>query len=238
MRILKKIETLLFPKKCPLCSQIIPFGETSCKNCQDKNGIFIPDDLCSRCNKSISNCICTKEEIAEIPYLTSVYYYGDGNVRKSLIEFKFRGNKSHAEFFGNKLAERIAIKFPTVDFDLVTFAPMSKKSLRQRGYNQSELLAKVVAKRLFIPCRNTIVKTKETLSQHDLDFSGRQTNLVGSMVADKNTDIKGKTVLLVDDIKTTGATLRECVKTLKANGAKEVYCITVALVYIDDDLFT
>ncbi len=237
MRIFKKTEALLFPKKCPLCSQIIPFGETNCKSCQDNNRSFVPDDLCPRCHKNKGSCACTTKEIADIPYLAAVYYYGD-NVRKALIEFKFRGTKSHAEFFGNKLAEKVAVKYPTVDFDLVTFAPMSKKSLKKRGYNQSELLARVVAKRLFIPCRNTIVKTKETLSQHDLDFAERQNNLVGSMVADKKTDIKGKTILLVDDIKTTGATLRECVKALKAEGAKEVYCVTVALVYINDDLFT
>lgn len=237
MKIIKKIENLLFPKRCPLCSQIIPFGETNCKNCLDNNRSYVPDNLCTRCLKNINDCVCTDKEIAEIPYLAAVYYYGD-NVRKSLIEFKFRGNKSHAEFFGNKIAEKVAVNFPTADFDLVTFAPMSKKSLKKRGYNQSELLAKVVAKKLFIPCRNTIVKTKETLSQHNLDFSDRQTNLIGSMVADKRADIQGKTILFVDDIKTTGATLRECVKTLKNAGAKEVYCVTVALVYINDELFT
>lgn len=235
---LKKAEDLLFPRKCPLCSEIIPFGETNCKNCQDNNRSFVPDNLCLRCHKNISDCVCTDSEITEIPYLTSVYYYCD-SVRSALIEFKFRGNKFHAEFFGNKLAEKVAVKYPTVDFDLVTFAPMSKKSLKKRGYNQSELLAKVVAKRLFIPCRRTLIKTKETRAQHDLDFNDRQTNLLGSMVAtDKPTDITGKTILLVDDIKTTGATLRECIKTLKAKGAKEVYCVTVALVYINDDLFT
>ena len=112
-------------------------------------------------------------------------------------------------------------------FDVVTFAPMSAKAKRNRRYNQAQLLANAFCDLLQIaePIE-ALVKTKETAPQEKLTKTERKQNLVGAYKI--NADVKGKVVLVIDDVKTTGSTLNECAKVLKRAGATTVICLTVA----------
>ncbi len=146
-----------------------------------------------------------------------------------LLSYKFSSRKEFYRRFGDAVAERAAIVWADVDFDTVTFVPSSPESVRERGYNSSYLIARRAAEKLFLPCEELIIKSKETEKQHRLTAKERTTNIKGSIAPKENALIKGRTVLLCDDIKTTGATLAECCNVLFEQGAKDVYCVTVAV---------
>ena len=104
---------------------------------------------------------------------------------------------------------------------------MKLRKKLKRGFNQSEVLAKNISKILKIPiCNDALIAARKTKIQHTLTKDERFKNVRGKFIANKKHDLTGKTVLLVDDIKTTGATLDECAKQLLSLGADEVYCVT------------
>jgi ComF family protein len=141
---------------------------------------------------------------------------------------KFRNAPFAAEYFGNEMYECFKNRFPKVDIDLITIVPSTKKDLRHKHYDKVELLAKVFSKKSGVKLnKNVIKKIKQTKKQHDLLHNERQQNVKGAFMVSERLD--GKTVLLVDDIKTTGYTLNECSKQLRMAGAEKVYCLTALL---------
>ncbi|HHX23672.1 MAG TPA: ComF family protein, partial [Thermoanaerobacterales bacterium] len=151
-------------------------------------------------------------------------------VKDAILRFKFMDKKRYADTFAKLMVKVIKEQNYTSEFDSIVYTPMSKSSMRQRGYNQAKLLAKVVAKELdceFI--NNALFKIKETLPQRELTRYKRQQNLKNAFEINQNVNIKGKTILIVDDIYTTGATIDECAKVLIKNGAKKVYSATIAV---------
>lgn len=114
--------------------------------------------------------------------------------------------------------------------DIITFVPMSIKAEEKRGYNQSELLADALAKLLSLEAYCTLEKVKDTARQAELDFEERSKNLKGAFKVTDKKFVKGKHVLVVDDVLTTGATSHEVASALKTAGAKSVYLLTVASV--------
>lgn len=226
MSVLQNFLRILFPQKCPLCGEIIEFHRKSCPKCTD-NPLRISGDFCHSCGYDKERCICKDGNIS-FSHITALYLYS-GGVRHQIHQFKFYGDRQISKQFGDEMAFRAAECFYKADFDCVTFVPMSKRAEKQRGFNQSELLAKRVAQKLFIPCENLLIKTHETEKQHELGAAERKSNLKGAFALSVNADVKGKTVLLCDDIKTSGSTLKECEKVLFGNGAKDVYCICIAL---------
>lgn len=121
------------------------------------------------------------------------------------------------------------LSFPDTDFDCVSFVPVSRQTLKVRGFNQSELISRRLAKKLFIPHRELLIKSRATLRQHYLSGEKRRQNPKGAFTLSENADVKNKTVLLCDDIKTTGSTLLACEKVLLEAGAKDVYCAVIAV---------
>ena len=114
-------------------------------------------------------------------------------------------------------------------FDGVCWVPVSKKRRKSRGYDQSELLAKRVAKELSLPACAALQKHAERNPQSQLkDAALRQANASGAFSVRPDADVSGKTLLLIDDIVTTGATLSECCRILRQAGAKHIYCAAFA----------
>ena len=119
-------------------------------------------------------------------------------------------------------------KFPDEKPEIITFVPARKKSIRERGYNQSELLAKYLSQRLDVPCCNLLVKVKDNLIQHDLSAQQRKLNVLDVFGLNPEFDVKDKSILIVDDIVTTGSTLHECIEVLRKHGADKVLCASYA----------
>ena len=115
------------------------------------------------------------------------------------------------------------------DIDVISWVPLSKKRLRKRGYNQAQLLAETVSRELDIPAEATLVKTVDNPTQSGTKNAGeRAKNVRGVYSTEDPKNIRGKAVLLIDDVVTTGSTLSECAKTLVNDGALYVYCAAIA----------
>ena len=199
---------------CPECkeSAVLNVGKT-CKRCGA--AIDGAEDYCG-------NCAFDKIYF-DRGYSAFVY---DGSVRNSILRFKFGNCGNFARIFAKFLAE-VVIRHG-IEFDLVAYVPMSKNSLKKRGYNQAKLLAQHFCK--ILDCgdkfADAVIKVKETEPQESLGRAERKTNLVGAYKC--VAEVKGCRVLVIDDIKTTGATLNECAKVLKKAGAVSVIGLTVA----------
>ncbi|MBR6567931.1 MAG: ComF family protein [Clostridia bacterium] len=221
------LSRIFFPERCPLCGKTLKINEEFCLCC-GSDEVRLSDSCCESCGKEKEMCSCDTPYTTPLSHITGVFSY-DGIIRNKLIFFKFGGRKSLYRYFGDCLAERVATAYAERDFDTVTFVPSSEERLKERGYNPSRLIAERAAKKLFLPCEELLLKSKDTEKQHTLKAKARMTNIKGSVSPKGNIDLKGKTVLLCDDIKTTGATLRECEEVLLKLGADEVFCATVAI---------
>ena len=233
MKLSEYISRFFFPKKCSVCGEIVEITKQYCSCCGNEK-IVLSNNSCIHCGYEFRDCICESKNSIIFSSFTAVYIYS-GITKQQICAFKFENEKHLAKKFADKMSERIASVFSQTEFDLVCFVPSSEETLKQRGYNQSELLAKEIAKNFFLPCGNVLKKIKETSYQHTLSAQQRKTNLAGSIIC--NGDVKDKTVLLCDDVKTTGTTLNECVNALKEKGAKDVYCVCIALSDYREDLF-
>ena len=216
----------LYPEKCPLCRKLLPFNQNYCPDCVETEK-RISGNFCEKCGNENERCICSDNSIC-FSHFTSVFIYS-GLTRAKIHDFKFNKNIRLGKSLGDDMSFRVAEVFYDVTFDAVTFVPMTEKHEKERGYNQSEILAKQVSKHFSTPCNKLLTKVKETENQHTLDAEKRRNNLDGAFAVSAGADITGKTILLCDDIKTTGTTLKQCEKLLFEKGAKDVYCISVAM---------
>lgn len=218
----------LFPAKCAVCGGTAPAG--ICPECLDKLP-RTPEKVCPHCGRGRDKCFCSHMRGECFHRLAAPCYYTAG-MRTGICALKFQGVKVHAGWIGELMAETVKRQFldQGETIDLMVPAPLSEKRLRERGFNQSLLLARRMAQLLppSILLDDTIlVKGRDTASQHDLDYEQRRENLNGVFRADKRA--VGKTVLLVDDVATTGTTLSECGRALYLAGAERVLCCTAAV---------
>lgn len=219
------IAGLLFPARCHGCDRIIQRDVFLCDACLKTAERL--ENPCTGCGKPEGECDCGKNKFTL--NITAPFAYS-GSIVSAIYRFKFGGDRNVHACLAEYMAESVKEKFDGVGFDFVTCVPQTARRKRQRGYNQSALLAKSCAKLLGLPCKEALLKTRNTKDQHKLKAKERAENLKGAFSVNDTSVVSGKTVLLCDDIKTTGATLNECRKTLLKAGAKEVYCVTAAVV--------
>ena len=211
MKIFKFLIDLFYPYKCVFCETVLK-----------------DTDICRDCEKDLPY---TKGDstIQKFPFIKkclSPLYYKD-NVRDAVLRYKFFGNESYSIRFGIIMADCIENNLDCGSIDVISWVPLSRKRLRKRGYNQSRLLAKEISARVDVPCGETLKKIRNNPAQSGIrDKDARAKNVVGAY--EVAADVKGKYVLLIDDVVTTGATLSECARMLVKAGAKEVYAATLA----------
>lgn len=214
MKLLDDLLDLLFPPKCPFCQSIL---ETPA------------DPVCPACQKALPWLIgrAGERKVDFTRGCCSPLAYR-GTVRKSVHRYKFSGVRAYARPFGLLMAQCVQDR-PEMAPELITWAPLSRKRCRERGYDQGELLARAMAKRLGLPAAATLVKARHTQPQSGLDSAeARRANALGAYAILNGAEVAGKRVLLADDVVTSGATLSECARTLLEAGAECVWCVTLA----------
>lgn len=159
---------------------------------------------------------------------TSAYVYA-GPVRAAVLLYKDQRRYPLAGVLGGALARRVRRAWPECAWDAVVPVPGPWRRRMARGFEPAGLIAEAAARRLGLPCRRWLVPLKSPEPQKGLSAAGRRRNLQGALGA-RRTLIEGKRILLVDDIRTTGATLREASRVLMRGGADRVHAATVALV--------
>lgn len=217
---------LLYPQRCRYCNNVIDIRREMCHTCENTLK-RIEGDICKLCGMSVEDCKCGNKK-HYYKYICAPFYY-EGAASRAIWQFKFRNATRLSKVFAEDMAECLSRHYEGYDFDLCTFVPSAKEDLKKRGYNQAELLAKDFCGITGIECKELLVKTIHTESQHNLSSAERSGNLAGAIELSEDADILNMRILLIDDIKTTGSTLNECAKMLLIGGAAEIFCLTVAI---------
>jgi competence protein ComFC len=219
---------ILFPESCPVCHKRSDKHETApiCSSCW-KTITPYTGPSCRRCGKalvSIASSICGTCH-KDTPQFDRAESFGlhEGALQKAISLFKFQKIK--------RLSIPLSEKFSLMEFphvEMVLPVPLHKKRLKEREFNQSALLAKEIAKKLdALLMLNTLIRKKNTLPQVGLSAKERKKNIRNAFEVLDPQDVKGKRLILVDDVFTTGATAQECSKVLKKAGAKEIHVMTL-----------
>ena len=212
----------------PVCAGCGKNGHRFCKECLAGVTVF-SESHCSICGKNTPNNSFICKECQLTPYYfsdaCSWAAYG-GSLREAIHALKYRQDVGLGDFFAAFLVSLLAEK--QWQFDLVIPVPLSRTRRKQRGYNQSELLSRPIARFFSIEHSNSaLMRTKDTGEQYKRNSIERKTNLEDAFFANP-AKLKEREVLLVDDIITTGATIRACSKTLLEAGAGKVMVISLA----------
>ncbi len=222
MEIFKSLISVLFPNVCVCCKEIIEEGEFLCDFCFEELERIQKEKICIKCGNQKKNCEC-KRRVYRFSGIVAPFF-NETSARKAIYGFKIAKREEITKFFINEMVLAIRQNFYDIKFDEVCFVPMFKRDELKKGFNHSELLAKGVAGKLGIKFSELLLSHKKKMPQHKLRPKERMENVKGIYYCNKN--LSGKTILLVDDIKTTGATLDECTKQLLFAGAERVYCVT------------
>lgn len=209
MKILNTLARLLFPPKCLLCGKLLSENQ---------------QDLCPRCRIETPEYPSHHFSIPFVAQWQAMWYY-EGDVRRSLLRYKFGNRRSYAHGYGRLLAAALS----DMPFDLMTAVPISARRKRKRGYDQVSLLACAVGKELGKAPVPLLRKVRDNPAQSGISGAAqRKANVLGVYQVISPELLIGKRVLLLDDIITTGATVSECARVLLTAGAKEVVCAAIA----------
>ena len=223
---------IIFPRYCVNCKK---FGDYLCTDCFARLS-FDTKNICLPCGKpsynGITHPVCEGRYVVEGSFTGVVF----NSISKKLIyQFKYKPHLSSLSLFIGDLFYESLIQNEEfnkiIDLQLIFVPiPLSSAKLRKRGYNQAEILAKNLSKKLSFSIVNCLERVKETKSQFELNKEERRKNMAGAFRLKKEFKdyIKNKNILLVDDVLTTGATMSEAGKILKKSGAKKVWALAFA----------
>lgn len=227
----------VFPDDCRICGK--PLQNVSripvCPACLDSPQPFVAEHFCSQCQTPFLNSSPLDEEGRcklcrnGLTGFDAVFAWGDytGPLRQLIHLFKYSGCSPLAEPLGARMARAL----PRAQaFDLIVPMPLHWRRRLRRGFNQSEALAKVLGRRTGTPVLNAIQRRKATPPQAGLTAAERRTNMSGAFRVPHRKQVEGRSVLLVDDVLTTGATAGACAAALKRAGAARVAVLTLARV--------
>ncbi len=242
MNILARLIDIIYPPRCPICQRFLQNGATTdenggtsfCRSCLlDFHRITSP--LCPVCGTPFDSqaqgdhpCEGCLRKPPSYDSLGAPYLY-EGTIMEAIHQFKYGGKAFLADSLGTLLA-RFAAEWIQESEDLLAMpVPLHPKRLRERGFNQSLLLARHVARELgtkldFLSLR----RLRYTSPQTGLGSEERRSNVRGAFGLEDPAVVKGKTVLLVDDVATTGNTLNECTRVVKRAGSKRVLGLVLA----------
>lgn len=217
---------LIYPGICPVCNRIIPSRTADiCPQCIGRLS-FVGNSHCMKCGKPVddeeeycSDCLKKHHDYDEG---RAVLIY-DEVASSSIYRFKYNGKREYALFYARIMHERLGRKIKSWNVDAIIPVPIHPSKLKKRGYNQAQLIAGNLSKRLGIRMNCDIITRKRATGvQKNLSAKGRQNNLKKAFNVSQNV-VKLDSVLIVDDIYTTGATVDAMARCLKGAGVKNVY---------------
>lgn len=213
---------IFFPNRCPFCNEIIKWDNSVCDECRNKI-INACEKICHKCGNV--NCVCDGTKSYDNAY--AAVFFDDENVSGAVYEFKRLGMINLAEY----TAETVCRYIDNADF--VTGVPMGKRKQKSRGHNQADILARCIGEYLDIPFVNNLVCKIDTKDEQHHFSEEERKERVKDLFYCCNYDLSGKTVVLCDDVMTTGSTVDRCAELLKEMGAAKVIVCVCAVTRFD-----
>lgn len=211
-KVLDWLLDLIYPPRCMICHKLLAPGEKQ---------------ICPACDDALPEYDGADPQVRFCARCVVTFRYA-GMLRESFLRYKFSGLRQYAGRYGAWMSVTIRDKLAG-QFDLITYAPVSRKRKKERGYDQSELLCRAIARELGLEPVRTLEKRMHTAAQSSLNArEARAANVAGVYAPVEPARFAGRRVLLIDDIITTGATLSECCRVLLAAGAERVVCAALA----------
>jgi len=235
-RIVDPVLAVVFPSRCPECQSFVehPTRGPLCGDCwaalPRHRGELCPcgvplagasSAVCGRCRRGLS---LFRSGFSLGPY--------EGGLRAVIHELKFHGRRRVADRLAERMAASPAAAAVLTSGAVLVPVPLHPRRRRQRGFNQSELLARALARRcpLVTVAADAVVRRKETPPQTGLSAAARRSNVAGAFAVRRRCRVDGRVVVVVDDVVTTGATARACAAALREAGAAEVRLLSAARV--------
>lgn len=236
-RIKDVLADMAFPRRCPVCDEIVPMGDgLICRTCRAKPQ-YIREPRCRRCGKQLVGnqaWYSLGEFCHDCEQRRHVYDYGYAlydyqSMKKSIYRFKYGNRCEYAKFYAEDICEKLADEIRLMEADAIIPVPVHASKKRSRGYNQAELVAAELSSLTGIRMYEKYVqRIRKTVPQKELTLQERQNNLKKAFNIARN-DVKLKKVIVVDDIYTTGSTMDEVTGVLKAAGVEVVCFVALAI---------
>ena len=225
---------LLYPEVCPFCGKELPYPQKTCCNACFEKLWRLKHKTCLVCGRRFlydetAATVCADCRGHRFPYETIVAPLSyNAPVRSAILAYKYRMHYGHSRAFADLMVRALHEKLPNLCVSAVFFVPTSARRFAQRSFCPAEWLARAVAKKLKVPVHYSLKKCRDTPAQSAVSPEDRRRNLKDAFVC--TASLTGQSVLLVDDVCTTGSTVKECAKALKKAGAAHVYVVVLARV--------
>ncbi len=218
---------LVYPNVCLTCQSLLQPDETYiCNNCQNSFDAFLlPNESTEVMLASLYKLSPNQTVIDDA--LSLYRFYKKGKLQSLIHAIKYDGLSKLALEQGRRLGEAVLREKPHSKFDCIVPMPLHKLRRIERGYNQSERLAKGISEVIDVPVKELVARIRYTSTQTGFTLEGRKRNIKDAFEC--AVLLNGEHVLLIDDVFTTGSTLMECAKTLKQNGAGKITIATLAV---------
>lgn len=203
---------LIYPSRCKLCRTGLQQSEHFlCVRCRAESDLLFDGQF------AIPGA---KQADAALDY--------QGDVRRAMHAYKFRHQRHYADFFAEMTGDCLSGWLDDWRPEVITFVPLSVTRHMRRGYNQSALVARLIARRFDLPCRKTLRKRLWVRTQSKVSHALRQENVRSAFHVREKSAVAGRRILLIDDVVTTGATAAACAHLLRAAGAEAVFILAMA----------
>lgn len=228
----RMLPDFIYPRRCPVCDKAVkPFGSLICEECVPKIK-YVKAPYCPKCGKELKDAravFCHDCAHREHAYDRGMALFAYRSVSDSIYRFKYRGRQEYAAYYGERVARILGKKILELHPDALVPVPIHAARKRQRGYNQAEVLAREIGRLLRIPVETKLIKrVHKTKPMKDLSAQERQNNLKKAFKILKN-DVKLSTIVIIDDIYTTGSTVDAMTATLRMAGIKNIYYAALAI---------
>ena len=223
---------LLYPRKCPVCDRAVrPFGSLICEACVEKL-VYIQGPFCMKCGKQL------EEEETEYcgDCMRHRHLFDRGralfdykSMSDSIYRFKYKGRQEYASCYAECMSVRLGGWIRQCRPDAIVPVPIHSSKRYVRGYNQAEVLAKELGRIMHVPVETNLIKrVRKTSPMKDLSVSERQNNLKRAFKICRN-DVKLSTIIIIDDIYTTGSTIDAMSHELRKAGVERIYFVSLAI---------
>lgn len=223
---------MIYPARCPICHEIVQPGyDMICEKCVS----LLPLNCgyqCEKCGKPVEHAgelcpDCTESEHVFTKGM-GIFYYDD-IMRSSIHKFKYQGRQEYGRFYGNAAWKYGQEQLKKWNPQVLVPVPVHISRKIQRGYNQAEVIAGVLAEQMGVPvAADVVIRKKRTKAQKDLSPEERKQNLEAAFAKGKS-PLLWKRVLLIDDIYTTGSTVDAVSRILRESGAEEIYVLSICI---------